>query len=72
MIGTITVNLQTISTRKCPRKSGIGYAKLFSPENTPATYKAFIRLAAWRITLIFIKNFCIIYIQGKEKRNIPP
>ena len=26
-----------------------------------------MRLAAWRSFLIFHKNFCIIYIQGKEK-----
>ena len=47
----------------------MGYAKLFSPEIYPPPDNA-IRLAAWRSFLIFHKNFCILYIQGKEKRKL--
>ena len=39
------------------------------PETHPATHRGYIRVAARRITLILLKNFDIIYIQGKEIRK---
>jgi hypothetical protein len=37
LIGTMTANYPTISTRNSPGKSGMGYVKLFSPIIYPAT-----------------------------------
>ena len=53
---------QTTHTRhRCKNKSA-------SPNIPPPPGYA-LRLAVWRITLIFHKNFCIIFIQGKGKNK---
>lgn len=45
--------------------------KTFFSRNIPRHPDNATRLAVWRITLIFHKNFCIIYIQGKGKNKFP-
>ena len=53
---------QTTHTRhRCKNKS--------ASRNIPPPPGYALRLAVWRITLIFHKNFCIIFIQGKGKNK---
>ena len=54
-----------------PTQKRNGVCKTFFSHNIPRHPDNAIRLAAWRITLIFHKNFCIIYIQGKGKNKFP-
>ena len=56
------VSEQTTHTRhRCKNKS--------ASRNIPPPPGYALRLAVWRITLIFHKNFCIIFIQGKGKNK---
>jgi len=67
---TITGNLHMISWRNSPRKTDIGVQNSPLPVIHPPPPGYALRLAVWRITLIFHKNFCIIFIQGKGKKQV--
>ena len=66
---TITGNLHMISWRNRPRIPATDAKISPLPVIYPPPPGYALRLAVWRITLIFHKNFCIIFIQGKGKNK---
>ena len=69
---TITANFNMISCRNRPRANWIGGEKSPLPVIHPPPPGYALRLAVWRITLIFQKIFGIIYIESKgEIKQIP-
>ena len=69
---TITGKLHMISWRNRPRKTDIGVQKSPLPGIYPPPPGYALRLAVWRLTLIFQKIFGIIYIESKgEIKQIP-
>ena len=66
---TITGNLCVISWRNRPRIPATDAKISPLPVIYPPPHGYAARLAVWRSFLIFDKNFCIIYIQSKEKIN---
>ena len=69
---TITGKLHMISWRNRPRKTDIGVQKSPLPGIYPPPPGYALRLAVWRLTLIFQKIFGIICIESKgEMKQIP-
>ena len=71
LTGTETMKSKCDLERIMPTQKRKGGCRTFFSRNMPRHPDNAIRLAVWRITLIFHKNFCIIYIQGKGKNEFP-